>query len=733
MKKFFITLAVIMMIGLMATAAMAAQGADRNKPGGAAIIDYWQVGDNGVFTIGSIYNTLSSNWIRVHVAAYDSTSLELWDDTFDLSPNDTLLFQVDNGPSGTELKGTAQVRFSMGNSHNTTVVYQRSGTTGAVAGAWSTAANCIKQGYMTVVVTAVGKAQGSWAPLFSSSNGLGATELKPGVWGVPPDAIFATCFFINMLEAHGEGANALQIQGFENLPNLTKTNYNWANPSIRLNGKPADFNRVAGGNVFLGNVTGFTAANATTNPAIPGMTKSAPGLNTNMFVEYPDVNANSKFFGRPWGGFPKDSVAAPNTTVYYSDLVLPNDPGFLFPNVPTVNPNLLIPSGGGAGNLLPLLARVPGSKSLRYVTSVTVAGGVGTVNFTPIATTDYFDWNNDQNQNSAIISADDPKGANIDAAELYLTDGWGNVLILPSPAPVDQATTPLVPIPVLSTQAAQRWIYNPAISVFTDFVVCFPAGSNDVSRRQSPFKGLSRVINYWTYDEAEKTVSASNIPWPEVARGTVLPSGVNPPYSNSQSIGNGQASNTAGWLYINSSANAQGASLTNSLPFCGFAITYSLATTGQRFSSLLPLVDMNGSARIGGFGNATNILVSSGGGVANGIPGSPVAIANLNTEYDFGPVADSEADARGFIMFNSPFVNGGWQGGWTSPLMSGYWLAYLQRLIPGFVAGSYVDPNQKVNGSSIFSSNPPFQPSFNGGLVVGASGSGETPTPTNNR
>jgi hypothetical protein len=613
MKKVFITLAVIMMVGLMATAAMAAQGADRIRPGGAAIVDYFQCSDAPIETMIAINNILQHNWIEVSIIYYDSNSVRIVSDAITLSPGKVVAISIVSDPGAT----TAHANISMlsadqgaGGTRTTTLSSDK----------WTVGG--LKTGYMTLVVQRVGQGNpgvgattpGAWAPIFGGSNTLAAH------WGIAPDAMIVSVYYLNRQENHGEGLNAMMIQGFENLPNVTTSKYNWDNPYITLFGRDVAFNSASAGSIdgINGGISGFTAADSTSAAGIPG-----PGKNILAFAEYPDLSYDNGInvnFGNNYGGLPKQNVTAPNVNLHYN-----------------AAPTKAVMTSG----LMAQYARVPGAKSIFNDA------------FTPfepaISTVDFFNWRG--TDASAVGFADqneDGVHTAIDSFELYLTDGWGNIIIGPSPAPIDAGPVPaLVPYPILSLRAAQRFIRDSVNLVYSDLVACFPASDNSF-----PYRNNAKMFRFlcWNTDEQ---VNDSTRNWTELGRAKF-------DYGTSLAVVPILDGSNQGWVSMTSGAGGQ-ISYKFGLPFTGFIVTYTLAASGQRFSALHPLFDI-GSENVGSVGNASNQLLATGGGLVNG-QGPAVAIGNLNSEPYFGPATVTNLYANAAystIAFdcNANFANG---------------------------------------------------------------------------
>jgi hypothetical protein len=650
MKKFFITLAVIMMIGLMATAAMAAQGADRNKPGGAAIVDFFSATDNALQTYFAVHNILVANWVRVHVIIYDQNSFKLIDFTITLSPRDVSSFNIQSIPGSNSIRIIAN-SIQPGDIIPDTVPGW--GTNWVAGGA--------KTGYITMTITSVGQGASGpqatpptvWAPIFSG----GTTVLSKGHWGIPPDALFATIYYLNLAELHGESTNAVQFQGFENLPNPTTSKYNFARPYLSafdVFGAGNDPNLMvayknAPGSVFVaGQNAGFTAANATSTAGIP-----SPGINTTMFAEYQNRDANQAGIGYLdyYGGFPKSTPGAPLFQKVAAGLT--NAVEY------TTNPALETQTVMSSAKLS-AFARVPGSKSFQ------LNGGA------LVPSTDFFNWGGGV---ATYDDRDDATGAAIDSFELYVTDGWGNVMISSSPATASDGGA-LVPQPTLSLQAIGRWNNDVTTLMTTDLITCYPASNSTSNTPMVPYNGNVKSLYYFSYNDREFPVSGVVIPL-EVSRITFGKS--------TGQIQIPQTTDTQGWVWLTSGIST-GLSYRSGLPFTGFLVTFAASPTA-RFSALTPLIDIQ-TSRVGAFGNGTNqILAGAGWGL----------VANLGTED--------------WMMINSrldPFASAGYAT-WFN------------------VGGGVIVPNP--GGTT-----PPTKPVVNNGAVSGgsinSSGGGDAPQKT---
>ncbi|MBF0476307.1 MAG: hypothetical protein HQK59_10835 [Deltaproteobacteria bacterium] len=674
MKKFFVTLAVIMMIGLMATAAMAAQGADRNKPGGASIIDYFSATDNALQTLFAVHNILVSNWIRVHIIIYDYNSFKLIDFTITLSPRDVVAFNISSVVGSNSIRLTAS-SLQAGDIVPDTIPGW--GTNWVAGGA--------KTGYISMVISSVGVGASGpsatppavWAPLWSG----GTTVLGKGSWGIPPDAMFTTIYYINTAELHGESMNAVQFQGFENLPAPNTAKYNYADPFIRAPGNVAVAFNGAAGSIYAaaGTSAGFTAANSTSNASVP-----APGGNTTMFAEYQQLDANNAFFLNFYSGQPRVTGGAPFAAKL---LNIPPRAGFgalangMIEYAPagTYADQYVMSAGWLTGT--PGFARVPGSKTFMFYGTSTPgvlapAAGVGTQQLT----VDFFNWGAGA---TTYDDKDDATGACIDSFELYVTDGWGNVLIGNSPATADAAA--LVPLPTLSLQAMGRWNNDPTVSMTTDLVTCYPASNATSNTAMFPFNGNIKSLYYFTYNDREFPISGVVQPL-EVSRITFgkLTGQIQIPL----------ATDTQGWVLL-SSGSSTGLTYRGGLPFCGFLLTFAASPTA-RFSALTPLIDL-GTNRIGTLGNGTNQLLA-GGGWGN--------VPNLGTETIFQISDPAEGDARGATNPRNFFSSAFWNQLYINCLNLNPRWAGLCGLLAGF------------------GSNPPSQPVINNGSASGGTVNG---------
>jgi hypothetical protein len=633
MKKFFITLAVIMMIGLMATAAMAAQGADRNKPGGACLVDFFSATDNALQTMFAVHNILQANWVRVHVIIYDQNSFKLIDFTITLSPRDVSSFNIQSIPGSNSIRIIAN-SIQAGDIIPDTVP------------GWGTnwAAGGPKTGYITMIVSSVGQGASGpnatpptvWSPMFSG----GETVLSKGHWGIPPDCLFTTIYYLNTSELHGESINAVQFQGFENLPGVNTARYNFLRPfwsAFDVFGPGNDpnlmvaYKNVPGSIYVAGTPGGFTAANATTTGGIP-----TPGLNTTMFAEYQNRDANQTNIGYLdfYGGFPKSTPGAPlfqKVAALLTNAVEYTTDQLGFPESQTRM----------SAAKLSAFARVPGTKNF------ILNGG------NPISSTDFFNWGGGA---IGYGDNDDNTGPALDSFEMYVTDGWGNVVISSSPAGVGDGFA-LVPQPTLSLQAIGRWNNDVATSMTTDLITCYPASNPTSNSPMIPYNGNIKSLYYFSYNDREFGISGVVIPL-EVSRITFG--------KQTGQIQIPLATDTQGWVWLTSGLST-GMSYRTGLPFTGFLVTFA-ANPAARFSALTPLIDVQ-SARVGNFGNGTNIILAGGGwNLAGGFPG-PISGAEPLGNEDWmmiNSTADTFQNAA-YSTWWSPAANGGLGGQVNNP------------------------------------------------------------------